>query len=179
VRPAALFGLGVLLVFAAMSSEAAASSPPRPAGGDDPPEGLAPSELAIWRGLEPSTRAWLRQVLARARAAGLRPVLVSGRRSCAEQTRLYAQGRTSPGQVVTHAKGCRSWHVHGRAVDVAFPKGAPASSYAQLGAIAKELGGRWGGDFQGFADLPHLEYHPGLTIEQACPDPDNCKDLPP
>ncbi len=175
MRPAALFSLGVLLAFAVMGSNEAPASPPPPAGGDDPPPGLSPAELAIWRGLEPSTRAFVREVLARARGAGLAPRLVSGRRSCAEQNRLYAQGRTSSGAIVTQARGCRSWHVQRRAVDVAFPKGAEAG-YAQLGAIAKELGGKWGGDFPGFPDVGHLEYHPGLTIEQVCPDPDNCKD---
>lgn len=188
INGAALLVGGLLLVgLAALASD---DKPPRkppqpqppppqpqppPAGGDGPP-GLSPRELALWSALEPSTREFVREVLARARAAGLAPRLTSGRRSCAEQNRLYAQGRTAPGAIVTHARGCQSWHVAGRAVDVTLGASAPASEYAKIGAIGKELGGKWGGDFPGFPDLGHLEYHPGLRIEDVCPNPDNCTD---
>ena len=111
-------------------------------------------------------------MLADVRAAGLSPRLVSGRRTCAEQRALYAKGRTAPGPIVTKANGCQSWHVHGRAVDVQL---ARAGDYQQLGEAAKRHGGRWGGDFANFPDPGHIEYHPDLTIEQACPNADDCE----
>lgn len=101
-----------------------------------------------------------------------------GRRTCAEQNAIYAQGRESPGEIVTYASGCTSWHVLGRAVDVdpvdAAGRGQPASVYATAGAIWKNLGGVWGGTFPGFSDIGHFEWHPGLTIAQACPSPQYC-----
>lgn len=39
-------------------------------------------------------------------------------RSSAKQTALYAQGRTTPGPIVTWAEGGRSYHNYGLAVDI-------------------------------------------------------------
>lgn len=111
---------------------------------------------------------------AAANAAGLAFVARSTRRTCAQQNELFAIGRT-PGDtraIVTKAQGCISWHVLGRAVDVTMTQG----SYAELGALAKSMGWKWGGDFPGFPDVGHVEYHPGLTIEQVCPSPSACSD---
>lgn len=43
-----------------------------------------------------------------------------GLRTWAEQATLYAQGRTAPGKIVTHAKPGQSFHEYGLAFDV-FP----------------------------------------------------------
>lgn len=107
-------------------------------------------------------------------AQGLDFTVRSTRRTCAQQAQLYAIGR-SPGDtraVVTHAKGCVSWHVSGRAIDVTMTQG----SYDALGALAKSMGWKWGGDFPGFPDVGHIEWHPGLTIADVCPNPDHCVD---
>ena len=125
--------------------------------------------------LTPDTWAALLVLDQALRAEGFRPVVRSAYRSCAEQAEQYAIGRTAPGTITTHAKGCQSWHVLGRAVDIDLQ---PAS-YARMGEIAKNLGWKWGGDFKGFPDVGHVEFHPGLTIEQACPDPDACVDREP
>jgi peptidoglycan L-alanyl-D-glutamate endopeptidase CwlK len=103
---------------------------------------------------------------------------LGGLRTCAQQDALYAQGREAGGEIVTHASGCTSWHVLGRAadVDVIDRNGVmqPASTYAVAGQLWEALGGKWGGNFPGFPDIGHFEYHPGLTIEQACPSPTYC-----
>lgn len=127
--------------------------------------------------LTPDTRAALLVLDQALRAEGFRPVVRSGYRSCAEQAEQYAIGRTvgTPGKFTTHAKGCMSWHVLGRAVDIdLYP-----ADFGRMGEIAKNLGWKWGGDFKGFPDVGHVEFHPGLTIEQACPDPDACMDRVP
>lgn len=166
----------LLLVFGAVlaSPEAKASPPPSGPPGPLPP---GPSPLvggdAFLAGLTPDTRAFVLEVARRARAEGIPIKIVSGRRTCDQQNGLFAQGRTAPGPRVTNARGCLSWHVQGRAVDF-LPQPATEAAYARVGAIAVELGGVWGGAFRGFKDLPHLEYHPGLKIEQVCPDPDRC-----
>lgn len=148
---------------------------PFPAGSPGPPP-LTPAESEIVASLTPDMQQFLAQVLTVAAAEGLRPQLVSGRRSCAEQAANYTKGRTAPGQIVTDAKGCRSWHVVGRAVDVKFPGEGP-EPYRRLGAIAIRYGGVWGIKVQGRIDHPHIEYHPGLTINDVCPDPDKCADV--
>ncbi|MCC6596891.1 MAG: M15 family metallopeptidase [Rhodanobacteraceae bacterium] len=127
--------------------------------------------------LTPDTRALAEALLEQATAEGYTLRVVSTRRTCAEQNDLYAQGRTKPGAVITKARGCVSWHVLGRAFDVAItsPKHATAADWQRVGEIGRALGLRWGGDFKGFPDMPHFEYHPGQTIEQACPDPDDCE----
>ena len=139
--------------------------------------GATPGPLAggekILEGLTPDTVAFVLEVARRARAEGITIRLVSGRRTCAQQNALYSQGRTTPGPIVTGARGCLSWHVQGRAVDFE-PQPRNAQAYARVGAIAVELGGVWGGSFSNLNDIGHIEYHPGRKIHDVCPDPDNC-----
>lgn len=114
----------------------------------------------------------------------LRLEVRSGRRTCAEQFRLYASGRTAPGAIVTYANGCMSWHTLGRAVDayVITPEGRRSTSQADYEAAGRlwesAFGGVWGGDFPGFGpggDAGHFEYHPGLKIAEVCPSPADCE----
>lgn len=105
----------------------------------------------------------------------------SGRRSCAKQNEIYAQGRSAPGDVVTQAQGCQSWHVLGRAVDAdvvdaASGAYAPETFYGFAGELWEAMGGTWGGGFPGFPDIGHFEFHPGLKISEVCPVPANCSD---
>lgn len=128
-------------------------------------------------------------LVARARSdLGFDLVPRSARRTCAQQAEQYAIGRL-PGDtraIVTRAKGCRSWHVLGRAVDVFVVRGGVRSTdyadYQAMGQLAESLGWVWGGHFSGFGpqgDYGHVEYHPGLTIAALCPNPDNCVDIVP
>ncbi len=127
--------------------------------------------------LTPDTWAFVVALDAALRDEGFRPVVRSAYRSCAEQAEQWSIGRM-PGdtrKTVTQAQGCKSWHVLGRAVDIDLTP----PDYARMGEIAKQLGGKWGGDFKGFPDVGHVEFHPGITIEQACPDPAGCVDREP
>lgn len=112
-------------------------------------------------------------------------VVRSARRTCQQQSELYGIGRTynlasSP---VTYARGCQSWHVSGRAVDLDLRHAGTEQSagtcenYTRLGQLWEALGGRWGGRFGGFGgcgDAGHFEYHPGLEVSDVCPDPASC-----
>jgi hypothetical protein len=109
------------------------------------------------------------------RALGKTIKVTSSLRSCDQQNGLYAKGRTQPGTIITNARGCLSWHVLGRAVDISIPSGTDAE-YRELGAYWKSIGGGWGGDFTGFYDPVHFEWHPGTSIEEVCPNPDHCQD---
>jgi len=124
--------------------------------------------------LEGSTHAAYLDLLAAAEAQGLTWKVRSTRRTCSEQAEQYAIGRQPDDtrKIVTKARGCTSWHVTGRAIDVTMTQG----SYDALGALAKSMGWKWGGDFPGFYDGGHIEWHPGLTTADVCPDPMHCED---
>lgn len=120
--------------------------------------------------LHPQARARAEKLLAQAKAAGLELVVTSTFRSFAEQDALYAQGRTKPGPRVTGARGGQSFHNVRRAFDVAFlrpdtgtldwawlSKSPDADRlWRRLGALAAELGLRWGGLWKR-PDRPHFE----------------------
>src|SRR5690606_12391214 len=105
-------------------------------------------------------------------------------RTCEEQDAIYAQGRTSSGTISTNARGCKSWHVLGRAVDADpfNPRTGEvflgnSTEYRVLGVIWKKLGGVWGGDFSGLYDPGHFEWHPDKSIEDVCPENMSCYQL--
>lgn len=101
-------------------------------------------------------------------------------RSFEDQDRLYEKGRSSEGQIVTHAKGGESYHNFGLAIDFALltgegkaiwdttydGNGNGKSDWMEVVAIAKDLGFEWGGDWAQFKDYPHLEMRFGLTINE-------------
>lgn len=130
--------------------------------------------------LTPDTKARAEALIRQAAADGIELRVVSTRRTCADQNSIYAQGRTAPGAIVTKARGCMSWHVWGRAVDFLVMDNGKAvsgadSRYDRMGELAKGLGMIWGGDFSWGRDAGHVEYHPGVSIQQVCPDPDSCE----
>jgi peptidoglycan L-alanyl-D-glutamate endopeptidase CwlK len=93
--------------------------------------------------------------------------IVQGYRSIEEQNRLYAQGRTTTGSVVTNAKGGQSFHNYGVAVDMVFVKegwNATESLWQLLGKVGKAQGFEWGGDWTGFVDRPHFEMKLGYSL---------------
>jgi len=99
---------------------------------------------------------------------GIEARVVQGLRTYAAQDVLFAQGRTTPGEIVTQARGGHSNHNFGLAVDLAIFKNGKVDwddipSYQAIGAAGKKQGLHWGGQFKKFIDLPHLEL-PGPTI---------------
>src|SRR5262245_18668914 len=92
-------------------------------------------------------------------AAGYPVRVVSKKRSAAQQRRLYAQGRSAPGPIVTEKSGEpgeESRHQLGMAADFAFTtKGR--ENWQLLGQTAKELGLEWGGDWKTLVDRPHVQ----------------------
>lgn len=118
-------------------------------------------------------------LIARANWSGIPILITAGFRSINEQNRLYAQGRTEPGKIVTNAKGGESLHNFGLAIDFALlNKNGEAiwdmkydgnengkHDWDEVVAIAKELSFSWGGDWQGdFKDYPHLQIDFGLSL---------------
>lgn len=102
---------------------------------------------------------------------------ISGSRTWAEQDKLYAQGRSAGGKIVTNARGGYSWHNFGLALDFGVFKdgeylddSAPGTAekvHKAVGAIAKDFGIEWGGLWTSFPDQPHFQIATGLTLAQA------------
>ena len=96
------------------------------------------------------------------------PIRVTqGLRSWNEQAKLYAQGRTAPGPIVTRAAPGHGWHEFGLAVDVVpddpnQPGFQPDWNQTHpqwqcMETAARALGFACGADFRTFPDAPHLQ----------------------
>jgi len=99
-------------------------------------------------------------------------LVTSTYRDNASQNALYAQGRTTPGKIVTNAKAGQSWHNYRCAVDVVpIVAGKPLwdvkdEVWQQVGALGKAAGLEWAGDWKRFKEYPHFQYTGGLTLAQ-------------
>lgn len=124
--------------------------------------------------LESDFRDIVRKILTEAEKSGHRVLLTSGRRTMAEQARLYAKGRTEAGKIVTNALPGSSAHNFGLAVDFCpfKPDGKTldwnddSTVWEVVGVIAEHNSMMWGGRFHSFVDKPHIE-HPRWKLVQA------------
>lgn len=85
--------------------------------------------------------------------------VTQGMRSWMEQQKDYAQGRTSPGKIITAAQAGYSWHQFGMAVDVVpmvndEPDWNDGAKWNRIVAIAESLGLTSG---TSWGDRPHLQ----------------------
>lgn len=85
-------------------------------------------------------------------------------RSYEEQEKLYNQGRTTPGPIVTNAKPGSSWHNYGLAVDVCpfDAQGQPDwnvdhPSWKRIVEVGISLGLFSGTQFHSIKDTPHFQ----------------------
>jgi peptidoglycan L-alanyl-D-glutamate endopeptidase CwlK len=135
---------------------------------------LDPRSAAAIATLLPAAQRAARRLLAVANDGRLGPGVVvkviCGTRTYAEQTALYAQGRTTPGPIVTDAPAGYSNHNFGIAFDVGiFNRGEyldDSSFYMKIGTLGRSQGLEWGGDWIGFTDEPHFQLpYPGTLAE--------------
>jgi len=113
--------------------------------------------------LRPDVAENCRILLRRAAARGLPVLITQTVRDDAYQRSLYAQGRTKPGSIVTNA---RTPSFHGVRAGLAFDfcKNMQGHAYddpvffRSVGALAKEMGFSWGGDWKSFPDRPHIQW---------------------
>ena len=111
-------------------------------------------------------------VLEDMRQLGYEMRITQGLRSIEEQNKLYAQGRTAPGKIVTNAKGGDSYHQWGVAVDYVFRKqgyNVPETVWQTFGKIGEKHGFEWGGSpawiKAGLNDRPHLQLTLGYSLK--------------
>lgn len=93
-----------------------------------------------------------------------------GYRTNQRQNELFAQGRTTKGNIITNAKGGESLHNYGVAVDIVFgeegkPSWAESHPWVMLGNLGKRHGFTWGGDWKEFSDRPHFEMTLGYSLK--------------
>ena len=116
--------------------------------------------------LEPKFRGKVTEYLLFLADVGISVIVTCTYRSSEEQDKLYAQGRTDPGKIVTYACGGQSLHnctLEGKpaskAVDLVFgtrKKVYWSGPWWLLGMISKYFGLAWGGDWK-HKDNPHFE----------------------
>jgi peptidoglycan LD-endopeptidase CwlK len=111
-----------------------------------------------------------RMLLNEAYKQGIQLRITEGARSFERQAELYAQGRTTPGDIVTKAMPGESAHNYGLAFDVYEVRNGSVvlsgdnPNWPKIGAIGKSLGLRWGGDW-GW-DKPHFENLFGSSVQE-------------
>lgn len=106
-------------------------------------------------------------------------------RTFAEQSALYAKGRTTAGRKVTNADAGLSFHNYGLAFDIVLLvdkdgngtydsaswetnidfDGDGISDWMEVVNIAKQYGWEWGGDWK-FLDKPHFQKTFGYSVRQ-------------
>ena len=121
--------------------------------------------------LVPPAKQRAEAFIAAAKAKGIDLLVTSTYRDNESQDALYAQGRTTPGNVVTKAKAGQSWHNWRCALDVVPLVNGKAiwddpALWKQVGEIGKSCGLEWAGDWVTFKEFPHFQYTGGLTIAQ-------------
>ena len=95
---------------------------------------------------------------------GIKCVITCARRSMAEQAAVYAQGRTTPGPIVSMAPPGQSPHQFGAAIDIVPLDAdgklwwdAPDDIWHVIAMTAEKNGLVAGYNFKKFKDKPHIE----------------------
>ena len=121
--------------------------------------------------LLPEVRARVDKLIEACKAAGIDLLVTSTYRDNESQDALYAQGRTTPGKIVTKAKAGQSFHNYRCAIDVVpLLNGKPVWNdtmlWSQIGGLGVQAGLEWAGNWTTFKEYPHFQYTGGKTIKQ-------------
>lgn len=95
-----------------------------------------------------------------------------GLRTYEKQAQLYAQGRTSPGKIITNAKPGQSLHSFGLAADSCFSGNDPfldrsmrsGELWSAFGSLVKMEDLSWGKEIPGLNDYVHVEKRYGMAL---------------
>jgi peptidoglycan L-alanyl-D-glutamate endopeptidase CwlK len=123
--------------------------------------------------LHPVVAAKVRKFIEACQAAGIDLLVTSTYRDMESQAQLYAQGRTTPGKIVTNAKPGQSFHNFRIAVDVVplvngkpvwGTSGEDGKLWEKVGAIGESCGLEWAKRWKSFPELAHFQYTGGLKL---------------
>lgn len=126
--------------------------------------------------LSPFTKELADNLVRACAAAGIDLLIISTYRDLEAQAALYAQGRTTPGRIVTNAKAGMSyhnWHVAFDAIAVVNGKaqwqvrdhaGALLPQWQSVIDLAKGLGLECGADWLSITDDDHFQFTSGITL---------------
>lgn len=95
--------------------------------------------------------------------AGVHPFITQTYRSFEESDKIYQQGRTTPGSIVSYAKAGQSYHNYSLALDFVITVGGKFvwkedANWMKVVEIFKSHGFEWGGDWKGKKrDAPHFQ----------------------
>ena len=120
--------------------------------------------------LHPTLRRGAQELIRRMEIKHYKVLITSTYRDNEKQNALYAQGRTTAGNIVTNAKGGQSIHNYKTAFDIC--KNTKGQEYNDntffniAGKLWQEMGGEWGGAWTAFVDKPHFQFTGGLSLKQ-------------
>lgn len=128
--------------------------------------------------LHPKIRSEVPTILAEIQAKGVSIRITQGLRTIAEQDAIYAQGRTTPGKIVSNAKGGSSFHNYGLAIDFCLLHADGSISFNmkedidndklydwdEVINVFKAHGWEWGD--RGYVDTPHVQKVFGHTPQE-------------
>lgn len=125
---------------------------------------MNPHSEALLAQVNPVLAAKVKMMAANLEAQGITIIVVQGLRTIEEQDALYAKGRTTPGKIVTNARGGQSWHNYGCACDCAplNPDGsidwnASHPQWKAMEAAGMAVGLVSGANWVRFVDAPHFQ----------------------
>jgi peptidoglycan L-alanyl-D-glutamate endopeptidase CwlK len=119
--------------------------------------------------LHPYEKYLAEQLIAKCKEQGITIIVTGTLRTMEEQAKLYNQGRTTIGPIVTNAKAGSSMHNYGLAFDVCInmpdKKAYDNALLVKVGKIGMQIGLTWGGSFKTIYDSPHFEWTDGLSLK--------------
>lgn len=124
--------------------------------------------------LHPRVKEKCSKLILACQSVGIDILVTSTYRDHESQNALYAQGRTSPGNKVTNAKGGESFHNYRLAFDVVplvngkpvwDTKGSALEIWNKIGALGVSIGLEWAGNWKTFKEFPHFQFTEGLTLK--------------
>jgi peptidoglycan L-alanyl-D-glutamate endopeptidase CwlK len=125
---------------------------------------IGPLNLDRINKLHPRVRDKAIAFIAKAKNEGIELRVTETSRSFERQAELFKQGG------VTQAAPGQSFHNYGLAMDVVpIENSVPnynSKDWDEIGKIGKNFGFEWGGDWQGFKDMPHFQMTFGKTWQQ-------------
>jgi len=121
--------------------------------------------------LEPKVAELCHRFIDACKSQGIDILITSTYRDHETQAALYAQGRITPGIIVTNAKPGQSWHNWRCAFDFApIVNGKipwkDTALFTKCGIIAESVGLEWAGRWKSFKELAHCQFTNGRTLSQ-------------